>query len=148
MLQEAYWERIQRFTLPTEKETLDFVKRFTYAHSWYKHLSWKELQKFVFYLDPKTGKWDYFAPLSYYNHSAWDEEDMLTEEKLMNNENFYGYFLPTELAEKGIVMLNAFIHNGFRDNEPYREAHLNQIENLTQTLLEVRQIILGRIKQS
>lgn len=145
MLQKAYWERIQRFTLPTEKETLDFVRHFTCAHSWHKHLSWNEPEKFVFYLSPKTGKWDYFAPLSYYNRSAWDEEDMLTEEKLMHNENFYGYFLPQELANKGIVMLNAFIHNGFQYNNLYREAHLNQIENLTQTLLNIKHIILVRI---
>jgi hypothetical protein len=45
-------------------------------------------------------------------------------------------------------MLNAFIHNGFRDNDPYREAHMNQIKNLTQTLLEIRQLILENIKQA
>ena len=146
MLQELYWQRLQRFVLPTEEETIRFANDFTRAHSWYKHLSWNEPEKFVFYLDPRTGKWDYFAPLSYYNRSAWDEEDMLTEEKLLHNENFYGYFLPTELADKGIVMLNAFIHNGFRDNDPYREAHMNQIKNLTQTLLEILKCVKVRLQ--
>jgi hypothetical protein len=143
MLQELYWERLQRFDLPFEEDTLMFAKDFTSAHSWYKHLDWTEPTEFIFFISPSTGEWSYTMPTNYHSESDWfNGETIENEAELQTDKNHYSYFLPPEIAKLGSIGLTAHIHFSFGNSELFRQQHNAQFFLLKQHLFEIRQSIL------
>ena len=51
-----YTELIRKQPRPTTEQTDNFIFMVANDHSWYKHLSMKRKEYFVFYLDPNAGK--------------------------------------------------------------------------------------------
>jgi hypothetical protein len=145
MLQELYWQRLQRFVLPTEEETIRFANDFTQAHSWYKHLGWTEPTEFIFFISSSTGRWSYTIPTKYHSESDWfNGKEVEDEAELLSDKNHFSYYLPPEVAEKGKVMLTAFIHKSFENNEQYRQQYDAQFFLLKKCLIEIRKSISER----
>lgn len=145
MLQELYWERLKRFHVPSEEDTLRFAKDFIRAHSWYKHLDWTEPTEFIFFISPSTGEWSYAIHTKYHSESDWfNGKEVEDEAELLSDKNHYSYYLPPEITKLGSIGLTAFIHGSFESNELYRQQHDAQFFLLKKCLFEIRQSILNR----
>ncbi len=144
MLQELYWQRVQRFALPTEEETIRYANDFTRAHSWYKHLDWTEPTEFLFFISPSTGEWSYTIPSKYQSEKEWFNQEQVEDgSEVLTDKNHYSYFLPTEVAEKGKVMLTAFIHKSFEssENENFKVKHAEMKTLLLNKLQEILEFV-------
>jgi len=53
---KEYKELIQRYPKPNQRLTDFFVRKVSYDHSWYKHLSSERKEPFIFYLDPNASR--------------------------------------------------------------------------------------------
>ena len=145
MLQELYWQRLQRFVLPTEEETIRFANDFTQTHSWYKHLGWTEPTEFIFFISPSNGEWSYTIPTKYHSESDWfNGKEVEDEAELLSDKNHFSYYLPHEVADMGKVMLTAFIHKSFEINEQYKQQHEAQFILLKTKLVELRNYLLNK----
>jgi hypothetical protein len=98
-----------------------FVQSFSYAESWYSHLSNDRNSTFFFYLLPPTNNSENTLIIKYlWSNSltkSWDEEFTNEEERdeAMLQNIMAEYSIPREILEFGKIKLSRFIHRSYSD---------------------------------
>lgn len=53
---KSYDSLMEDLTIPSHRQTINFIDFVSYDHSWYKHIGLRNEKLFVFYLDPNAGR--------------------------------------------------------------------------------------------
>ncbi len=149
-----YLDIIKDITKPTVEETEWFIRSFTEAHSWYKHIDRQNPEQFVFYIDPNpdfinsTGScWNYL-PIRYTQRVEILDAKPNTEDGKIKRIYIKYHdeilIMPETTIEKCSIGLTGCIHNGFKymhdtkllpgDELTCHDRHINDIEKLRKHL--------------
>lgn len=134
-----------------------FVRSFSYAHSWYKHLSDERNSTFFFYLVPPTNSSDDTTLIINYLWSNsihnWDEafEDEEVRNEVMIQNIMSEYSIPREILEFGKIKLSRFIHASFSrateyfiespERKSFAELHQEEFIDLEKHLNKLNEFV-------